>query len=250
MKAYLSRWVCQGSESNIKRFQAEASRAVEVEAEIVVFPELFLTGYSRSVDVAEVRGLFAGISTDAPDTLFVFGSISEARRNRVTVWAAGDQIASYDKVHLFRPNREFDLWEPGERYVALRWRGLTIGLMNCNDLRFPEQARALALEARCDMLVVPAWWPWRRDWVWRTLLCARAIENGVWVLGCCISASVLPGEDFAGAGNHVFDPLGSPVRTADDVTYELDFGSSPQPVVDSKADAVVVERVDVVGPGH
>ena len=57
------------------------------------------------------------------------------------------------------------------------------------------------------LLIAPAWWPWRRDWVWSTLLRARAIENGVWVVGCCIAGSVFEAEDFAGAGNHVFDPL-------------------------------------------
>ena len=246
MKIYLSRWVCLDSESNIDRFATEAVRAVGAGASIVVFPELFLTGYSRSVNLVAVRELFARISADAPEVLFVFGSISEDRRNRVTVWSNGKQIAFYDKIHLFRPNGEFDLWDQGDRYVAFKWRSLTIGLMNCNDLRFPEQARTLALEARCDMLIAPAWWPWRRDWVWSTLLQARAIENGVWVMGCCIAGSVFPDEDFAGAGNHIFDPLGEAVRTADDVLYELDVENPTRPVIDPVAEAVAIDRVEVI----
>jgi len=246
MKIYLSRWVCLDPETNLKRFTAEAVRAVGAGASIVVFPELFLTGYSRSVDLVAVRELFARISADAPEVLFVFGSISEVRRNRVTVWSGGEQIAFYDKVHLFRPNGEFDLWDQGDRYVAFKWNDLTIGLMNCNDLRFPEQARSLALEARCDMLIAPAWWPWRRDWVWSNLLRTRAIENGVWMMGCCIAGSVFPDEDFAGAGNHIFDPLGEAVRTADDVLYELDLESPPTPVVDPMGEAVVIRRVEVM----
>jgi predicted amidohydrolase len=241
--------VCQDVESNLERFQAEVERAVGAGALIVVFPELFLTGYSRSVDLAKVRDLFTRISLDAPTVLFVFGSISEDRRNRVTVWSGGEQIAFYDKVHLFRPNGEFDIWEQGERYVAVKWNDLTIGLMNCNDLRFPEQARALVLEARCDMLIAPAWWPWRRDWVWSTLLRTRAIENGVWMLGCCIAGSVYADEEFAGAGNHVFDPLGETVRTADDVVYEIDLENRRPLVVDPTAEAVEIDRVDIVGPG-
>lgn len=248
MKVYLSRWVCQDVASNLRRFEAEVQRAVTAEAEIVVFPELFLTGYSRSIDVGEVRRLFSRVSAEAASTLFVFGSISEGRRNRVTVWTEGEQLAGYDKVHLFRPNGELEIWDPGDRYVAFTWRDLTVGLMNCNDVRFPEQARALALEARCDLLVVPAWWPWRRDWVWRTLLRARAIENGLWVLGCCIAGSVCEGEDFAGAGNHVFDPLGEPVRTRDDVLYELDLERPSKLVVDPRREAVEVSGVEVIKP--
>ncbi len=69
MKVYLSRWVCLDSESNLERFAAEAERAVGAGASIVVFPELFLTGYSRSVDLTEVRELFARISGGAPFAL-------------------------------------------------------------------------------------------------------------------------------------------------------------------------------------
>jgi len=80
MKIYLSRWVCLDSASNLSRFRTEVERAVGAGASIVVFPELFLTGYSRSVDLVAVRELFARISADAPEVLFVFGSISEDLR--------------------------------------------------------------------------------------------------------------------------------------------------------------------------
>ena len=101
--------------------------------------------------------------------------------------------------------------------VAFRYDTGVCGLRLTSDVGELVLSRARrALEAGCDMLIAPAWWPWRRDWVWSTLLQARAIENGVWVMGCCIAGSVFEGEDFAGAGNHVFDPLGEEVRTADD----------------------------------
>jgi predicted amidohydrolase len=232
-------------DDNLQRLRVEAGRAAEGGAEIVVFPELFLTGYSRAVDPARARGVFAEASGGAPETLFVFGSISEDRRNRVTVWLGGEELVAYDKVHLFAPNSEFEMWQPGERYVAFDWRGLRVGLLNCNDVRFPEQARALKLQARCDLLVVPAWWPWRRDHIWSTLLQARAAENHVWVVGCCIAASVAP-DEFAGAGNHVFDPVGEPVRTADDRSYEIDFDDPPQVVVDPVEQFVEIDRVEIV----
>ncbi len=245
MKVHLSRWVCVDVESNLRRLREEALAAANDGAAIVVFPELFLTGYTRPLDPHSAREIFAEVSATAPDVLFVFGSISEGRRNRVTVWSGGDQLAIYDKVHLFRPNGEHELWDAGESYVAFEWRDLRIGLMNCNDIRFPEQARALTLEGRCDLLVVPAWWPWRRDHIWRTLLQARAAENQLWVLGCCIAGSVEETE-FAGAGNHVFDPSGEPVRTADDRTYVLDLENPPPSIVDPAEQYVEIDRVEVV----
>jgi omega-amidase len=249
MKVYLARWVCLDIESNLRRVQSESQHAVGAGAEIVVFPELFLTGYSRRLEPATACAVFAEISGGHPDTLFVFGSISEGGRNRVGCWAAGREVACYDKVHLFRPNDEHHMWSAGDRYVAVAWHGLRIGLLNCNDIRFPDQARALTLEAGCRLLVVPAWWPWRRDHIWSTLLQARAVENGVWVLGCSIAGSVDPSEDFAGAGNHVFDPMGEPVRTSDDRSYELDLDHPPALVVDPVAAAVDIGDVVVVEAG-
>jgi predicted amidohydrolase len=245
MKIHLSRWVCTDVESNLVRLKDEALAAAVEGSEIVVFPELFLTGYTRPLDTQDARDVFANVSSTAPDVLFVFGSISEAGRNRVTVWNGGYQIAFYDKVHLFQPNGEDELWQAGGSYVALEWRDLRIGLMNCNDVRFPEQARALKLEARCDLLIVPAWWPWRRDHIWSTLLQARAAENQLWVLGCCIAGSIEE-KEFAGAGNHVFDPSGEPVRTADDRTYHLDLENPPPTVVDPIERYVKIDNVEVV----
>jgi predicted amidohydrolase len=222
MDVYLSRWVCLDSESNLRRVAEESRAAALAGAELVVFPEAFLHGYTGTVEPARVRATFAAISQAHPRVTFAFGSFTEERRNRMTIWRGGRETASYDKVHLFGPNDEPAIWDPGDRYVAVRLEGWTLGLVNCNDVRFPEQARALRLEARCDGLLAVAWWPWRRDHVWRTLLRARAIENGVWVIGCCVAAADNPGERFAGAGNHVFDPHGEPVRTSDDRTYVLD----------------------------
>lgn len=246
MKVWLSRWVCLEPEDNLRRLQGEVRRAAAAGAEIVVFPELFLTGYNRRIDPQRARDVFAALSAETPGALFVFGSISEQGRNRITAWSGGRVLAAYDKVHLFRLNDEHRMWQPGDRYVAFSWRGRRFGLLNCNDLRFPEQARALRLEARCELLIVPAWWPWRRDHIWRTLLQARAAENQVWVLGCAIASSVWPDEDFAGAGNHVFDPAGEPVRTADDRSYDLDLEHPPARIVDPLEEHVEITRVEII----
>lgn len=244
MKIYLSRWVCLDPESNFARLDDEARRAAEGGARVAVFPESFLHGYTRRVAPDRARARFAALSAAHPSTLFAFGSLSEERRNRMTLWLDGREAARYDKVHLFAPNGEFDLWEPGDRYAAATVQGLTWGLVNCNDLRFPEQTRGLKLEARCDAFLAVAWWPWRRDHVWRTLLQARAIENAAWTLGCCVAASEVPGERFAGAGNHVFDPLGNPHYPVDDTWYDLPLHETLQPIVDPVEAFVRIETIE------
>ncbi len=232
MKIYLSRWVCLDVEANVRRVRDEVCRAAMDGAAIVVLPELCLTGYRREIAADRAREVFSAASSSFPDLLCVFGSISEDGYNRMTAWTGGEEVARYDKVHLFHPNREAQMWQAGSRYAALSWQGTDIGFLVCNDLRYPEQARALRLQARSKLLIIPAWWPWRRDHVWRTLLRARAIENGVWTAGCCIANSVHPGEDFAGAGNYVFDPLGEQITSSDDHIYVINLEHPPQLIVD------------------
>lgn len=246
MLLYLSRWVCRDVKSNLERLADEAAAASAASAAVVVFPEGFLHGYTRFVAAAHARRHFTAISQRFPSTLFVFGSISEERRNRMTVWLEGREVARYDKVHLFAPNGETGLWEEGDHYVAVRALGQTFGLLNCNDVRFPEQARALRLAAGCNVLLAVAWWPWRRDHVWRTLLRARAIENAAWVIGCCVAASEHPGERFAGAGNYVFDLHGEAVRPLDDNLYELNLEGSGAPLVDPQLGYRAITHVEVV----
>jgi len=245
VRVYLSRWVCLDFESNLSRVAEESRTAAQAGAELVVFPEAFLHGYTGTVDPARVRATFARISRAHRRVVFAFGSFTDGRRNRMTLWRGGRETASYDKVHLFAPNDEPAIWDPGDLYAAARLDGWTLGLLNCNDLRFPEQARALRLEARADALLVVAWWPWRRDHVWQTLLRARAIENGVWVIGCCVAACENPDERFAGAGNHVFDPHGEPVRTLDDRTYLLDAAQAGGLLVDPLEAYRAIEKVQI-----
>lgn len=245
MKIHLSRSICLDVDANLRQMEEEAALAGDSGADLCVFPESFLHGYKRSVDPLKVRRRFTVISSAHPHMAFVFGSFTEERRNRMTVWQGGEERARYDKVHLFGPNGEFDLWEPGNRYTAVRFKEWTLGLMNCNDIRFPEQARALRIKAQCDALVTIAWWPWRRNHIWETLLRARAIENGVFTLGCCIAGSQHPDEVFAGAGNHVFDPIGDPVPTNDDHSYHLDRSRFKGVLIDPVENHVEVPNVEV-----
>jgi omega-amidase len=244
-RVYLSRFFCLDVETNLRRMAEECARAAGLGADICVFPESFLNGYTRRLDPAIAREKFSDLSRSYNGTTFVFGSISEDGFNRMTVWRNGRELSHYDKIHLFDPNNERDLWRPGDRYVAVKADTWTLGLINCNDLRFPEQARALRLKGGADLLVCVAWWPWRRTHVFETLLRARAIENGCFAIGCCIAGSDYPGEIFHGAGNYAFDPMGEPIRTQDDVTYALDRALLGQLMVDPVKDFVDVTRVEV-----
>jgi predicted amidohydrolase len=89
--------------------------------------------------------------------------------------------------------------------------GLTVGLMTCYDLRFPELGRAL-VDRGAEVLVVPAAWVAgeRKLDHWRTLVRARAIENTVYVV-----AAAQPAPRYTGH-SMVVDPLGDVLAEAGD----------------------------------
>ena len=73
--------------------------------------------------------------------------------------------------------------------------GLTLGVMTCYDLRFPELARVL-VDAGATVLAVPAAWVagTGKAEAWGDLVRARAIENTAYVV-----AAAQPGPQYCGA---------------------------------------------------
>lgn len=101
----------------------------------------------------------------------------------------GDQIARYDKLHLFDADvddgnsyRESATIRPGESLVTANLGFARVGLTICYDVRFPELYQALRGQG-ADIIVVPAAFtvPTGRAH-WKPLLRARAIENQVYII--------------------------------------------------------------------
>ncbi len=201
--------------------EANAARAVRLledapRADVVVFPELWTTGYApaqegaRWPDSRPALSRIAGWARERAVNV-VAGSVAEASAEglRNTAWAfdrAGNPVARYDKVHLFRPFGEDALFIPGGRLCAFRLDGIPCAVLICYDLRFPEAARNLALMG-ARVLFVPARWPRQRIAHWRTLLAARAIENQCFVVGVN-AASRGEGGERSGGQSMVIDPWG------------------------------------------
>ncbi|HBK93194.1 MAG TPA: amidohydrolase [Parvularcula sp.] len=101
----------------------------------------------------------------------------------------GAVIARYDKIHMFDVSladgeswRESRIYESGAEAVAVRSPLATIGLSICYDLRFPGLYRALA-QAGAEVIAVPAAFTKQTGRAhWRTLLAARAIECGAFMI--------------------------------------------------------------------
>jgi predicted amidohydrolase len=101
----------------------------------------------------------------------------------------GDIVARYDKIHMFDVNvseteqyRESSAYRPGSRAVLAQTPFAQIGMSVCYDVRFPQLYRRLA-KAGAEILTVPAAFNDTTGAAhWESLLRARAIENGCFVL--------------------------------------------------------------------
>jgi deaminated glutathione amidase len=101
----------------------------------------------------------------------------------------GAIVARYDKIHMFDVNvsetevyRESSGYRPGTRAVLAEAPFARIGMTVCYDVRFPYLYRALA-NAGAEILTVPAAFNHITGAAhWETLLRARAIETGCYVL--------------------------------------------------------------------
>jgi predicted amidohydrolase len=126
--------------------------------------------------------------------IVIVGSIiakeNDAYYNRLICMLPTGSYGIYDKRHLFSFAGEGNLYSPGDKRLIASIKGWKINLQICYDLRFPVWARQQTKENEAgekipeyDILIYVANWPERRVHAWRTLLCARAIENQCYVIG-------------------------------------------------------------------
>jgi predicted amidohydrolase len=208
--------------ANRHRAREYVTRAAESGAALVVLPEAAMYPFGRADEplagAAEpVDGPYAAelASVAAKTGVIVLAGMFEAvpgdERIFNTVLAMGPDgpIGRYRKLHLFDALG----WRESDRILAgdpeadglLTFDAgeLTVGVLTCYDLRFPEQARAL-VDAGAQLLALPAAWVSGplKEYQWETLARARAIENTVY-----LAAAGQPPPEFSGH-SMVLDPMG------------------------------------------
>lgn len=126
----------------------------------------------------------------------------------------GAVVAAYDKIHMFdvtlpdgRAIRESSAYRPGDRAVTADTPWGRLGLTVCYDLRFPGLYRALAL-AGAHYITVPSSFQRQTGKVhWHTLVRARAIENGCFIIAPAMCGDH-PGNRQTYGHTLVVDPWG------------------------------------------
>ncbi|MER5993656.1 carbon-nitrogen hydrolase family protein [Streptomyces viridosporus] len=176
---------------NLKVLDEAAGRAAAAGAGLLVTSEMFLTGYAIGDDIARLAEPADGDAADAvAETAARHGlAVAYAYPERAgdavfnsvhLVCADGTRLANYRKTHLFG-RFEHDHFTPGDRpVVQAELNGLTVGLLICYDVEFPENARAHAL-AGTDLLLVPTALMHPFPFVAESVVPVRAFENQMYV---------------------------------------------------------------------
>lgn len=152
-----------------------------------------MRAHARPISEHAVARAFSALARELGVWLLV-GSVSTCNEqgqpvNRCLLLDQQGMIVDYyDKIHLFDATpgstvyAESMLYERGSRAVVARTPWAMIGLSICYDLRFPHLFRALA-QAGAKILTVPAaFMKITGEAHWHSLLRARAIENGCYVV--------------------------------------------------------------------
>ncbi|WP_175883369.1 carbon-nitrogen hydrolase family protein [Burkholderia sp. BCC0044] len=188
---------------------------------LIVFPETTLSGFPTRENVADVAETLDGprlqAVRDAARRKGVAVAVGFAEHDggrfyntTVLVDERGDIVLRYRKTHLWAS--DVGVFTPGDRFATCVWNGLTVGLLICYDIEFPETARAIAaLDA--DLLIVTNGNMDPFGPVHRRAIAARAMENQMF--------AVMVNRCGAGDGDLTFAGLSTLVDPFGESTIEL-----------------------------
>ena len=203
---------------NLANIASSARKARQVEASLLVVPEMATTGFTMDLSQAQKETEQAYQKIAKQNGIAILGTYAaqgdgHATNRAVFIDEKGTVRARYDKQHLFPLGKEHEHYQAGTKDAVVSYLELSFGLSICYDLRFPELYRAL-VQKGANVLVVPANWPASRREHWLTLLKARAIENQCYIIGVNRVGTDGNGLEYSG-DSVVFDPWGEEIVHAD-----------------------------------
>ena len=249
-------------DGNVRRITAWIRQAKKAKADLVVFPELAITGYPpedlllKPRFVADNRRALQEIVRRCRGLAAVVGYVSQSddldtKPARSSVVAAGagelynaaaviaDQklITTYCKWYL--PNYgvfdESRYFHPGRRLPLIRLRGTLVGVNICEDIWWPEGPTRFQAAAGAEVIVNINASPFHegKQRIRERMLCARAKDNNVLVT----YTNMVGGQDeLVFDGNSVIvDRSGSVIARAkgfqeDLLIADLEVGAKGKPV--------------------
>jgi predicted amidohydrolase len=216
----------ESKSENLHKIEKLTVKAKEQGADLVIFPEMALTGYVILDQVYELAETIPGPSTEKVEALakrtgmhIIFGMPELSEKTQATVFNTAvfvgprGLIGKYRKMYLpthsvFEEKRYF---RPGYEVTAFHTDIGNIGLSICYDIFFPEVYRLTRLKGAQLMVCISASPAVRRGY-FEILTSARALENTAF-LAYVNLAGVEDGLQFWG-GSRLVCPTGDVVAKA------------------------------------
>jgi len=231
----------ESKSENLLKIEKLTLKAKQQGADLIIFPEMSLTGYVLLDQVYELAETIPGPSTQKIETLakktdmhIIFGMPELSENTQATIFntavCVGPQglIGKYRKMYLpthsvFEEKRYF---RPGYEAVSFQTELGNIGLTICYDVFFPEVYRLIRLMGAQLIICISASPAVRRSY-FEILTSARALENTAF-LAYVNLAGIEDGLQFWG-GSRLVGPTGDVMAKAkydeeDFVVCEVDFG--------------------------
>lgn len=177
----------------LQRLDAAAAQARAQGAELLVTPEMSLTGYAIGAErVAALAEPADGPLAQAVAAIamrhgiaIVYGYPEQNATGKPfnaaqAIGPDGTRWMNYRKTHLFGDLDRTQFSAGDVASQVFEWRGWRLGLLICYDVEFPEAVRCLALQG-ADAALVPTANMEPFDEVQNVLLPARALENRLFV---------------------------------------------------------------------
>jgi len=182
---------------NFKKIKFLLSESIKFNPDLILLPEccLFLSNkhkYFFSIDDSHVTYFknFAKLN----NINILVGSLPIKEHNKqfnqsILIDNMGSIVSKYNKIHMFdvvlkngETYRESDNYFAGNNLIISDIQGFKVGHTICYDLRFPKLYRALAKKGSQIIVVPSAFTQTTGKAHWHTLVRARAIENGVFII--------------------------------------------------------------------
>jgi len=204
----------ENREKNLSHFDALID-SIKEPTDLIILPEMFTTGFTMNPkQFAESDNVTLEWlkQKSKQKNAVITGSVAVKENdnnfNRL-FWVEPNQAYStYDKRHLFRMAKEDENYTSGTKKIIKQINSWNICPLICYDLRFPVWSRNTfkkisdtECDAEYDVLIYIANWPEVRNYPWKQLLIARAIENQCYVVG--VNRIGLDGNNFSHSGDSV-----------------------------------------------
>ncbi len=175
-------------EKNLAELRATARAAVADGADLLITPELFLTGYDigplvHELGRTDLTAAAAAVAREERIALIVgLPLFEDGHHYNVAVFIdeTGEVKSTYRKTHLFS-ELDHTYFTAGNDLISIvDFRGVRIATLICYDVEFPEPVRAAAV-AGAHLIAVPTAQMAPFEFVAEQVVRARAWENQVYV---------------------------------------------------------------------